>query len=345
MEWSLAIIMCLLVAFFILLKQSKNSKRMTRKSEPIKIPLRHVPKSFKKPIPKQLDLLPHAPLHEMVGRLESTMDGEFGRVIKMRVMAKHPDWTEKMYSWILFEWKRYFLMASLYKSVPMYSEDVDEIWHEMLMFTREYEKLCVSVAGEMIHHEPHVERKPNPKERALFDVLYSLLFEVHSASWDIWGTFFRSPLNRQTARELSERGEADIHDMLFRDHLFVAEETRYLAGHLHDMLKEAASDSSAFAKKTKNRTRYGNQEKVAVAAILYSLLSAKDFEREMQLMLGMEMQSKAAAAGASSSGCSTYTSGGGSNCSSNSDCNDSGGGSSCSGGSSCGSSCGGGCGS
>ncbi|MEZ2659397.1 hypothetical protein [Aneurinibacillus aneurinilyticus] len=336
MEWSLAITICLLVAFFILLKRSRNSKRATRKSETIKVPRRSVPESFKKPIPKQLGLLPHAPLYEMAGRLDGVMDGEFGRLVKTRVMAKHPDWTEKMYSWILFEWKRYFLMASLYKSVPMYSEDVDEIWHEMLMFTREYEKLCVSVAGEMIHHEPNIERKPDSEERALFDVMYSLLFEVQSASWDIWGNFFRSPLSRETARRLSERGEADIHAMLFRNHPVVAEATRHLADRLHEMLKEAASNSSDFARKAKSKTHYGNLEKVAVVVILYSLLSTTDFEREIQFMLGMEIQSKAAASGAASSGCSAYTSGGGNSCSSNNDCNDSGG-------SSCGSSCGGGC--
>lgn len=37
------------------------------------------------------------------------------------------------YRWKLLELKRYFIMASLLKQLPMFSEEVDELWHEMLM--------------------------------------------------------------------------------------------------------------------------------------------------------------------------------------------------------------------
>ncbi|MBN6187343.1 hypothetical protein JQN58_10210 [Aneurinibacillus sp. BA2021] len=341
MDWSLLAVIFLSLSFVAMLMQKRASHGEKKRVKPMTSLFRKTPKSYNDPIPDRLGPLPHVPLFDMVKRLDDALGGEFGRMVKARVMAKHPAWTEKEYEWLLFEWKRYFIMASLYKSVPMYSDDVDEIWHEMLVFTREYEKLCLAVAGEMVHHEPHSERKPDPDARAAFDVQYALLYDIKPASWDIWGPFFRQPLSQDTARAISEGSSADIRARWFRTHDAVEAQTTVLAKRLQERVRKAASKSPSQLRGRRKKSRYGNLEGIAVAAIVYSLTDPLAYQREMDLMLGMEMQKKAASG--SSSGCSS-----GAACSSSGrDCHDSSGSgcssSNCS--SSCGSSCGGGCGS
>jgi hypothetical protein len=329
------------IDFFVLFLLSVSvvgilwGKRVSKESR------KRVQSPYENPIPTQLGLLPGVRLREMAVRLERELNGEFAQHLKARVMKKHPEWTEQKYEWVLLEWKRYFLMASLLKSVPMYSEDVDEIWHEMLMFTCEYEMFCREVAGDMVHHVPNMNPTPDPNARAVFDIMYSLLFELHSASWELWGPFFRHPISAELGLALQRKSETDIANLLFRTHPFVAEEVRLLASRLKEMVQETQSDRQVFLRKARTNSKFGNLEFVAGAVILYSMMDPEEFAREMELLLGIEAQKRAASSscGASAGGCSSYDN--------DNDCghgnHDGSCENSCSSGSSCGSSCGGGC--
>ncbi len=37
----------------------------------------------------------------------------------------------------------------------MLSEDVDEIWHDMILFTKEYQRFSEKFLGKMLHHIPN----------------------------------------------------------------------------------------------------------------------------------------------------------------------------------------------
>ncbi|MFT9850245.1 glycine-rich domain-containing protein [Aneurinibacillus sp. REN35] len=338
MDWSLLAVIFLSISFIAMLMQKRVSKKEKKHVNSMKLSFRKTPKSYNDPVPERLGLLPHVPLYDLAKRLDEALNGEFGEMIKARIMAKHPAWTEKEYEWLLFEWKRYFIMASLFTSVPMYSDDVDEIWHEMLVFTREYEKLCFAVAGEMVHHEPHGERKPDSGARAAFDVQYGLLYEIKPASWDIWGPFFRHPLPQEIAHMISKGSIDDICTQWLRAHEAVDAQTKALAQRLQDRVRKASAQSASYLRKKSKKSRYGNLEGIAVAGVVYSLVDPMAFQREMDLLLGMEMQKRAAASSSGGSSCGSSCSG-----SSGRDCSDSST-SGCSS-SSCGSSCGGGCGS
>ena len=73
----------------------------------------------------------------------------------------------------------------------MYSVKVDDVWHEMLMFTREYEQFGKALCGGIIHHAPHTaDEKPETGERAWFDWVYGeVVFEAAPASGQLWGSF------------------------------------------------------------------------------------------------------------------------------------------------------------
>ncbi|UVI29956.1 hypothetical protein [Paenibacillus spongiae] len=149
------------------------------------------------------------PARQAAQRLDYALTADFEARVKDRMLRKEPRMSENDWQWRWFELKRYFLMCGVLRNVPMYSAKVDDVWHEMLMFTWEYEQFCKSFSGTFIHHAPHAPgAKPDSAERAWFDWVYGELFAVFPASAQLWGAFYRTPLSRERIEEL-ELAQAD----------------------------------------------------------------------------------------------------------------------------------------
>ena len=59
------------------------------------------------------------------------------------------------------EFKKYMALVALgYEELGMHSSEVDEIWHNFILFTREYAEFCNRVCGHMIHHRPNTSLRP-----------------------------------------------------------------------------------------------------------------------------------------------------------------------------------------
>jgi hypothetical protein len=177
---------------------------------------------------------------ELASRLNASLDPTFMNHVKKRVMAKNPSWSEVQYEWYLFELKRYFLMTAVMKNVPMYSDNVDRIWHEMILFTKEYNTFCRNFIGETINHSPNVgsNATPDPNERAMFEWVYTSLFELNSADTFELGKFYsarfdrdflenvhrnRSTLSRYFRTSLASKNQAVNRLVTFLMDRFVAE--------------------------------------------------------------------------------------------------------------------------
>lgn len=151
------------------------------------------------------------PARTAAERLESALGPDIEARVKDRVLKGQPRLSDNEWKWTWFELKRYFLMCSIMRSVPMYSRSADEIWHEMLMFTREYEQFCSKFCGETIHHAPHAAGvQPEPGERAWFDWVYGELFEQTPVSGRVWGTFYRTPLPKEKLYEIESWSERQL---------------------------------------------------------------------------------------------------------------------------------------
>lgn len=50
--------------------------------------------------------------------------------------------------------KRFFFLTGVEKPPLVPSPDIDAVWHEFLMFTREYASSCSDLFGKFVHHEP-----------------------------------------------------------------------------------------------------------------------------------------------------------------------------------------------
>lgn len=284
------------------------------------------------PIPEQLgvQVVEGIPIMK---KLDQSLSNFYIDNVKKRVLQSHPKWKDHEFDWGMFELKRYFMMNSLLKSVPMFSHHVDEIWHEMLMFTRDYEKFSKDFYNDTLHHTPNMESTPIPGERAFFDWVYISLFEVTANSRAIWGRFLQYPIKREILDDFRLLPEDELISKYFRRNEEWQEVKRYLIYKMKKEIHEAElqnTNSKKFAPHTSavdtNLYTYA-----AGAAVFYSLYNEDQFHEHMSEVVPEEYQK-----GTSSSGGSTCS---GFACSS--DSGDSGGGGD-SGGSSC-SSCGGGC--
>ncbi|MEH7344602.1 hypothetical protein V7122_12150 [Bacillus sp. JJ1532] len=150
MEGIILLAVGVLIVFFFL-KLRKKRRRFKLKYEPIPANL-----GILKPRDK-----------DIVKLLHSSLASSNVNQLKLRVLQNNANWTDHDFEWAYFELKRYFILNSLLKTVPMFSERVDEIWHEMLMFTKDYEKFSHKFYKGFLHHTPNIDSKPIP-EKELF---------------------------------------------------------------------------------------------------------------------------------------------------------------------------------
>lgn len=301
-----------LIVFFLLKRRKKR-----------KFKLRY------EPIPTSLGILKPRD-KDIVKLLHSSLPSSFVSKLKIRVLQNNPGWTDNDFDWTYFELKRYFILNSLLKTVPMFSERVDEIWHEMLMFTKDYEKFSHKFYNGFLHHTPNIDSKPIPGERAFFDWVYLSLFESSTNSRMLWGGFLRQPIKEEILHDFKTLSEDELLTQYFKASEDWLDIKKYLISKMKSEISQAETimnnqGENSFARINADKDYY----KLLPAAVFFSMYSPDVFPHDMNPLIPIK---QAKASGGGSSSCSGY---GCSSCSSN----DSGGDS---GGSSC-SSCGGGC--
>lgn len=308
MESILFILILGLILFFIFnkLKRKKRKRRLKNESVPTHLGI-HLTEG--KPIVKSLD---------------ASFPSIFKKNVKTRLLDKHPNWSENEYQWRFFELKRYFVMNSLLNSVPMFSEEVDEVWHEMLMFTKDYDKFTHKFYGDFLHHLPNMETEPIPGARAFFDWMYLSLFEPRINSHILWGSFLRNPIKKEILLDFKHLSEEELLTKYFRQTTQWETVKKSLISKLKAEIKEA--DQFQHEKNPFIKIKSVNEfHLILPAAVFFSLYEVNLYENNINNLIPF-YSAKAAASGSSCSGFG---------CTSSSNCN-SDGGSSCS-------SCGGGC--
>lgn len=259
-------------------------------------------------------------LRQLINRLVWSYSREYVDRVKRRMMEnrgiREMEWNNR---W--FELKRFFLMTALMKQVPMYSREVDQVWHEMLMFTRAYEQFSKRFLGEYLHHEPHdaAGAAAGRTMRGWFDLLYCWLFQPTPYSVLTWGAFFRQPIPTEILRdfegEVSEEvleryfrwsaGDVVVRRIVFR----LAEQIREGIRFVRAFVEEHGRDEDAFI------VRLFNQVEDPVLRVMYGVLfySLYDVPRfDVSRIVKWEENSrnrwskKAAAAGGTTTSCTTF---------------------------------------
>lgn len=157
-------------------------------------------------------------------------------------MVEETDFDEQTLMELLFEQKRFMLMTSVLKNVPMFSKRVDEVWHTMLMFTKSYQSFTESFAGQFIHHQPNVDGIDGADDRFLFDMMYLELFEEMPFSKKAWGfSFYRNKPSQRFIHEWETESVDTLRTYYFFDRPEVEGIARILIGSVKSAI-EARKD-------------------------------------------------------------------------------------------------------
>ena len=165
--------------------------------------------------PKTLELKQIKGLKKLNDTLEQSLPKSFMENVEVRV-RKNNRLKDNEYEWRLLDLKRYFIMTSLLKESPMFSEKVDELWHEMLMFTREYDNFSTNYLGAKLHHSPNVKIDPDPDLRGFFDWVYAELFFIRSENNRLYKGFFRNPVSPNVMDDFKNLSENELIDIYFK---------------------------------------------------------------------------------------------------------------------------------
>ena len=65
-------------------------------------------------------------------------------------MVKETKYSQKAILELMFEQKRFLLMASILKKVPMFSKAMGEVWHQQVMFTSQYKHFTEKFVEQFI---------------------------------------------------------------------------------------------------------------------------------------------------------------------------------------------------
>lgn len=160
-------------------------------------------------LPVGLGLQPSTDIERVAADLERAIDARYFQAVKERIVRKKL-LTEREYDVYLLELKRYFILTTMMKRVPMYNEKVDIIWHEMLLFTKSYDAFCTQFMGSKIHHEPNLNPTPNTEEKGLFDFIYTYFFQPHDATRIVYPDLQTQLLSKEFFQALQAKGVDDF---------------------------------------------------------------------------------------------------------------------------------------
>lgn len=257
------------------------------------------------------------PARKAAERLEASLGLDLESRVKDRVLKEYPKMTDKEWNWTWFELKRYFLMCGVLRGVPMYSGQVDAVWHEMLMFTREYEQFSTRFCGEMIHHAPHAAgEQPPADQRAWFDWVYGELFTAAPASGRLWGGFFRTGMSESRLRELEERSESALREQWFNmkaaaRYNDLSETVDYLIHRAKSQLLSAKNNNSLDGEDNRSNRSFGYDPVLGATGMLSGLLIYHSISNPDEFAMQMnqaqtEAERKAYGSEGSTAGCSGY---------------------------------------
>ncbi|MBI2572473.1 hypothetical protein HYV86_01325 [Candidatus Woesearchaeota archaeon] len=102
-----------------------------------------------------------------------------------RLIKKGEVKNEEECNLLFIEFKKYVALLTIsQQSLGMVSTKVDNVWHEFILFTREYMKFCDQFYGKYIHHQPYTSsNKGDPEADVRFHRWYHKVYGTLPAIW------------------------------------------------------------------------------------------------------------------------------------------------------------------
>ncbi|MFP7296800.1 hypothetical protein [Neobacillus niacini] len=222
--------------------------------------------------PDSVEIKPIKGLKKLSDHLEQSLSEAYMKNVEERV-KREVKLEENEYNWRLLDLKRYFILTALLKETPMFSEKVDELWHQMLMFTREYDDFSKKYLGRILHHSPNVKEYPDPDLRGFFDWVYGELFFIKKENIHLYKGFFRHPVHPMVIDEFRTLSENELIEKYFNH------DTKYMAAvfSLISSMKETANSVKDYEKAVIQEKMKKSKTQKNYNAILVPFLSVSYF--------------------------------------------------------------------
>ncbi|WP_050184336.1 hypothetical protein [Domibacillus robiginosus] len=282
MEVVFFLVIAAIIASVIINKASgknKPGRRSGQKARNYKRPAIDKPLSSELEQTLGLKMSEAKPLAE---KLEHAWNPSLEATVKARLIEKGRV-SEQSFSWYQLELKRFFILSAIMKNVPMYSAKVDAIWHDMILFTKDYAAFCEQFHGTMIHHTPtdkaKVTKGASQHERAIFELVYSVLFTEHDYTETIQGLFGKTLL-RKSFVEKWQKAKGKERETYLQQELFEVAPEEYeplihaLIKKLAELLEEAEEHVDR-RQKMRSKTIMANrpEDQTPVLLLSYSILA------------------------------------------------------------------------
>ncbi|WP_312092553.1 hypothetical protein [Niallia sp.] len=270
--------------------------------------------------PKILEIQPIKGLKKLNDDLERSLTRSYMENVEERVKSENK-LKENEYEWRLLDLKRFFVLTSLLNESPMFSKKVDELWHQMLMFTREYDDFSRKYLGTTLHHSPNVKVKPDPDLRGFFDWVYAELFLIRKENIYLYKGFFRHPVHPTIIEDFKNLSEDELINLYFKSDTKYQNTVLALIASMKKTVKKVRDyQRSVIYDRMKKSKREQKFNSMLVPFLSVSYFHYEEFSSYMKMTSDSSSSCTSCGSGSDSS-CSS------SSCSSDSSCSSCGGGS------------------
>ncbi len=128
------------------------------------------------------NLLPPAQ-HTFLQRLEQ-FEAPY---LEEKLLAENKFHSSEEFDRAFVEFKKYVGLVHISgEKLAMMSEKVDDVWHQFILFTKQYHDFCDKFLGEYLHHVPKTSYTPLDKQhKRNLTQFYKQIFGQPSPLWDI----------------------------------------------------------------------------------------------------------------------------------------------------------------
>lgn len=126
-------------------------------------------------------MLTHNQSSQVLDQLKSFANESLKEYLIHKGVFKNEEEFDELYTEFL---KFAYVTKVSNEPVAMMSAEVDEIWHQFILYTRDYLKFCNDYLGEFLHHIPSIQTSDIPVEsEEAFKSTYESHFGPLHSTW------------------------------------------------------------------------------------------------------------------------------------------------------------------
>ena len=76
-----------------------------------------------------------------------------GLAFRDKLMTNNLGWTDDFTDFVIQEYKKFMYLCMVYPNTAP-SDAIDQVWHQHILYTKDYHQFCLNMVKKPIHHNP-----------------------------------------------------------------------------------------------------------------------------------------------------------------------------------------------